>query len=202
MPSPSRAQLAGHVLDVAPTLLGCTIETDDVAVRITEVEAYSGLGLDPASHAHRGPTPRTQVMFGPPGHAYVYFSYGMHWCVNVVTGPQGQASAVLLRGGSVGRGAAVARARRPAARADVELARGPARLCAALGLDGASSGLDLLDAASPVRLVRGDLQDDPSVVRSGPRVGVSQAADRPWRFWLDGEATVSRYRASVRRTPE
>ncbi len=202
MPRPSRAHLAGPVLEVAPALLGCIVETDRVALRITEVEAYSGQGLDPASHAHRGPTPRTAIMFGAPGHSYVYFSYGMHWCLNVVTGPAGQASAVLLRAGAVVRGSDVARERRPAARRDVDLARGPANLCAALGLDGSASGLDLLDPESYVRLVAGKGPRDPDTVRSGPRVGVSAAADRAWRFWLDAEPTVSRYRASVRRAPQ
>ena len=199
---PTRADLEQPVLDVAPLLLGCLIEAGPVAVRITEVEAYDGTGLDPASHAHRGPTPRTEIMFGPAGFAYVYFSYGMHWCLNVVTGPAGQASAVLLRAGAVVRGVPMARLRRPAARAEAELARGPARLCSALGLDGASTGLDLLAPSSPVRLVAATDAGPSSLVRSGPRVGVSQAAERPWRFWLDGEASVSRYRASARRTPE
>ena len=198
----TRTFLSGPVLDVALGLLGCLIETDEVAVRLTEVEGYSGLGLDPASHAHRGPTPRTQVMFGPAGHAYVYFSYGMHWCLNVVTGPEGEAAAVLVRAGQVVRGLELARVRRPAARSDVDLARGPARLCAALGIDGTSSGLDLLESSSAVRLVAADLTPPMSLVRSGHRVGVSEAATRPWRFWLDGEPSVSQYRTSPRRAPE
>ena len=196
---PTRADLEQPVLDVAPLLLGCLIEAGPVAVRITEVEAYDGTGLDPASHAHRGPTPRTEVMFGPAGFAYVYFSYGMHWCLNVVTGRAGSASAVLLRAGEVVRGVDIARARRPAARRDLDLARGPARLCSALGVDGASSGLDLLDRRSPLQLVcrEGDL--DPATVRIGPRVGISQAEGRPWRFWLHGQPSVSQYRPATRR---
>ena len=197
----TRTLLSGPVLEVAQGLLGCLIETDEVAVRLTEVEGYAGLGLDPASHAHRGPTPRTRVMFGPAGHAYVYFSYGMHWCLNVVTGPEGQAAAVLLRAGEVVRGLELARHRRPAARSDVDLARGPARLCAALGIDATSSGVDLIDSTSPLRLAA-SAPPRAGLLRSGPRVGVTEAADRPWRFWLDGEPSVSRYRASVRRAPE
>jgi DNA-3-methyladenine glycosylase len=118
-----RALLSGPVLDVAPLLLGAVLRTDEVAVRLTEVEAYAG-ETDPGSHAFRGRTPRTQVMFGPAGHAYVYFTYGMHWCVNVVTGPDGEASAVLLRAGEVVDGLVSARARRPGVR-DRDLCRGP-----------------------------------------------------------------------------
>ncbi|PWU54017.1 DNA-3-methyladenine glycosylase, partial [Micromonospora globispora] len=127
--------LAGPVVLAARGLLGCRLTANGVTVRITEVEAYAGTAGDPASHAHRGRTPRNAVMFGPSGHAYVYFTYGMHWCMNVVTGPDGEASAVLLRAGEVVEGLDVARARRPAVRRDVDLARGPARLCAALGID-------------------------------------------------------------------
>ena len=170
-------------------------------VRLTEVEAYAGVGEDPGSHAHRGRTPRTEVMFGPPGRAYVYFTYGMHWCLNVVTGPAGRASAVLLRAGEVVDGLALARERRPAV-PDRDLCRGPARLTRALGLTGEQGGLDLLDPASPLRLVAGP-PVPPALVRTGPRVGVSGAvADAPWRYWLDGEPTVSPYRRAVpRRRP-
>ncbi|WP_082537991.1 DNA-3-methyladenine glycosylase [Angustibacter sp. Root456] len=196
--------LSGPVLDVAPRLLGAVLEhrTDAgvVAVRLTEVEAYAGPG-DPGSHARNGRTPRTQVMFGPPGHLYVYFSYGMHWCVNVVCAPEGAASAVLLRAGEVVGGHDLARARRPAARTDRDLARGPARLASALGLDGSLDGVALGGArsASPVRLV---VPATPgSAVRTGPRVGVSGAGGDgeryPWRFWLDGEPSVSAYRPGV-----
>jgi DNA-3-methyladenine glycosylase len=195
-----RATLSRPVLEVAPALLGCHVRTDDVVVRLTEVEAYDGQGLDPGSHAHRGRTPRNEVMFGPPGHAYVYFTYGMHWCLNVVTGPPGVAMAVLLRAGEVVDGVAVARARRPAARSDVELARGPARLAAALGVDGSFLGLDLLDGAGPLRLVAAGPAAGAGRVRRGPRVGLSAAAHLPWRFWLDDEPTVSRYRPAAPRT--
>ena len=185
------------VLDVAPGLLGCFIEAHGVRVRLTEVEAYAGQGEDPGSHAHRGPTPRTEIMFGPPGRLYVYFTYGMHWCANVVTGPEGRAAAVLLRAGEVVDGLELARERRLGA-SDRDLCRGPARLARALGLDAKVLGADLLDPSSPVRLHPGDHL--PASVRTGPRVGVAGlGADRPWRFWLADEATVSPYRAAVRR---
>ncbi len=169
-----------------------------MTVRLTEVEAYAG-EADPGSHAFRGRTPRTEVMFGPAGHAYVYFTYGMHWCTNVVTGPDGAASAVLLRAGEVVDGLDAALVRRPDVRPR-DLCRGPARLCKALGITGADTGADLLDPASPVRLAAGE-PVDPGRVRTGPRVGVAGAgAPTPWRFWLADEPTVSPYRAAVRRT--
>ena len=199
-----RAQLARPVLEVAPALLGWRVANGPVTVRLTEVEAYDGQGLDPGSHAHRGRTPRNSVMFGPPGRAYVYFTYGMHWCLNLVTGPEGTATAVLLRAGAVVDGLAVARSRRPASRTDSDLASGPARLAQALGVDGSYLGSDLLDPASPLRLLPPGRGWRPGAVRTGPRVGLSAAADLPWRFWLDGEPSVSRYRAATprRRRPQ
>lgn len=191
--------LAGPVVPAARGLLGCRLSGHGVTVRITEVEAYAGTAGDPASHAHRGRTPRNAVMFGPAGHAYVYFTYGMHWCVNVVTGPDGEASAVLLRAGEVVDGLDVARERRPAVRRDVDLARGPARLCAALGIDRSVYGADLL-GDGPVRL-RPPLAPVPeAAVTAGPRVGVTGAHDVPWRFWIAGDPTVSAYRRHVPRT--
>jgi DNA-3-methyladenine glycosylase len=148
-----RRLLAGPPQDAARGLLGCVLTAHGVAVRLTETEAYAGL-LDPASHAFRGRTPRNAVMFGPAGFAYVYFTYGMHWCMNVVCGPEEEASTVLLRAGEVVRGLVAARSRRPSARTDAELARGPARLCAALGITGEHNGVDLLAPGSPVRLRR------------------------------------------------
>ncbi|MGH8776599.1 MAG: DNA-3-methyladenine glycosylase [Jiangellaceae bacterium] len=183
------------VLDVAPGLLGCVVSNGAVAVRLTEVEAYDGAD-DPGSHAFRGRTPRNEVMFGPPGHLYVYFTYGMHWCANLVCGEVGRASAVLLRGGDVVDGVEEARRRRPTARSHVDLARGPARLATALGLSRADNGADVCDPASSVLVSTGV---GGTAVRSGPRVGLARAADRPWRFWLDGEPTVSPYRARVPR---
>jgi len=192
-----RVRLDGPVQDVAQSLLGCTIEAAGVRVRLTEIEAYAGEGEDPGSHAHRGRTPRSEIMFGPPGRLYVYFSYGMHWCANVVTGPDGRASAVLLRGGEVVQGLELARVRRPGA-IDRDLCRGPARLTRALNLDGAVLGVDLLAPTSPVRL--GDRAGPVGPVATGPRVGVSGAgAATAWRFWLEGEPTVSPYRAAVRK---
>ncbi|MFN2524558.1 MAG: DNA-3-methyladenine glycosylase [Mycobacteriales bacterium] len=191
-------RLDGPVQDVAPTLLGAVLRAGGVAVRLTEVEAYAGES-DPGSHAFRGRTPRTEVMFGPPAHAYIYFTYGMHWCINVVTGPDGTASAVLLRAGEVVDGLDLARERRPGVR-DRELCRGPARLTKTLAIDGSYGGVDLLDPSSPVTLTAGRTS---ATVRTGPRVGVGGAgAGTPWRFWLEGEPTVSVYRPAVpRRRP-
>ena len=191
-------RLDGPVAEVAPSLLGGVLRANGVAVRLTEVEAYAG-DTDPGSHAFRGRTPRNDVMFGPPGRAYVYFSYGMHWCLNVVCGPEGLASAVLLRAGAVVDGHDLARARRPGA-ADRDLARGPARLTRALAVNGDHNGVDLLDPSSAVTLTGPDLAVA-GPVRTGPRVGVGGAgAATPWRFWLAGDPTVSTYRpAAVRR---
>jgi DNA-3-methyladenine glycosylase len=191
--------LGGPVEAAARGMLGCRLTAGGVTVRLTEVEAYAGTGEDPASHAHRGRTGRNAVMFGPAGYAYVYFTYGMHWCMNVVCGQSGTASAVLLRAGSVVDGVEVARSRRLAARRDEELARGPARLCQALGIDRAAYGTSLLDGSGPVWLRPPAVRPDPAAVRSGPRVGVTGAHDLPWRFWLDGEPSVSPYRRHVPR---
>jgi DNA-3-methyladenine glycosylase len=208
-----RALLAGHPVAVAPRLLGAVLShrTPDgvVGLRITEVEAYGGVGEDPGSHAYRGRTPRTEVMFGPPGRLYVYFTYGMHWCANVVCGPPGSASAVLLRAGQVVEGRALAVARRPTARRDGDLARGPARLTASLGVTGDHNGIDLVEPTSELWLDIDEVRAAAvrqDVVRSGPRVGVSgpggDGAGFPWRFWLDGDPTVSAYRpATSRRRP-
>jgi DNA-3-methyladenine glycosylase len=181
----ARRELLGPADEVARALLGARVVSDvggvRVAVRLTEVEAYAGLS-DPASHAFRGPTPRTQVMFGPAGHLYVYFTYGMHWCANVVCGAAGEASAVLLRAGVVVTGVEHAHQRRPSARTAGELAPGPARLAEALALDAEVGGIDLLDPRSPVRL-RGPLGSvPPGEVIVGPRVGVSAGKETPWRF--------------------
>jgi DNA-3-methyladenine glycosylase len=204
-----REFFAGHSVQVAPALLGCVLEHETadglVAVRLTEVEAYEG-AADPASHAYRGRTMRNGVMFGPPGHAYVYFTYGMHFCVNLTCLPPGAASAVLLRAGEVIEGAPLAAARRavrrarPSALAHRELARGPARLCQALGIDRAQDGADVCDPASALRIrAAPDGADPAAAVSQGPRVGVSSAAERPWRFWLTGDPTVSVYRPHVPR---
>jgi DNA-3-methyladenine glycosylase len=180
-------------------LLGVLLTGNGVTVRLTEVEAYSGVGVDAASHAHRGRTPRNAVMFGPAGIAYVYFTYGMHWCINVVCGPVGEASAVLLRAASIVDGVGLARSRRPAARRDAELARGPARLAQALGIDRSAYGTSMLDGSGPMTLSKPAEPVDVSAIRSGPRVGVTGAYDLQWRFWLDGEPSVSTYRRHVPR---
>jgi DNA-3-methyladenine glycosylase len=192
--------LLGPVDVVAPSLLGCWVVTERpegrVALRLTEVEAYSGEGEDPASHAHRGPTPRAAIMFGPPGRLYVYFSYGVHWCANVVVGPEGRGSAVLLRAGEVVVGEDLARSRRPAARSVRDLAGGPARLTQALAVGPDDKGTDLLDPSSSVRLHRPPPSHPaPASVSAGPRVGISVATSLPWRFWETGAPSVSAFRA-------
>jgi DNA-3-methyladenine glycosylase len=188
---------------VAPQLLGAVLTHEGrdgpVSVRITEVEAYLGphdsLHPDPGSHTFRGATARNAVMFGPAGHLYVYFTYGMHHCANIVCGPEGVASAVLLRAGEIVTGESLALTRRPTSKSSKDLASGPARLATALGITTADSGRDALLA--PFRL---ELPAAPAVdVMSGPRVGVSGAGgtdDYPWRFWLSGDPTVSRYKAA------
>ncbi|QIK66563.1 DNA-3-methyladenine glycosylase [Nocardioides sp. HDW12B] len=228
---PSLAELLdGPVLEVAPRLLGSTLRhggaggaDPPVAVRITEVEAYAGAD-DPGSHAFRGRTERTAVMFGPPGRLYVYFTYGMHHCCNVVVAGEGEAAAVLLRAGEVVEGLEVARARRTSSGGrtppDRDLARGPARLCQALGIDRRHDGADLTgyeggrDVERDPAVERGPVVEQGPVVEpgpvlvpgpavgadavsSGPRVGLRGAPERPWRFWLTGEATVSTYRPAA-----
>ncbi|WP_406052281.1 DNA-3-methyladenine glycosylase [Kribbella sp. NBC_00889] len=216
-----RSLLADPVLEVAPKLLGMVLRsTSDegtVAVRLTEVEAYDGPN-DPGSHAYRGQTARNAVMFGPPGFLYVYFTYGMHFCMNVSVGPDGQPSAVLLRAGEIVEGIELARVRRgpletqqvkfnqsgvrqgpavkrPKVNPDRDLARGPARLCVALGIGRDHNGVDLLARGSSVQLLPGPGFDgEPS---TGPRVGLREAADRNWRFWIPGDPTVSPYRPHV-----
>ena len=219
-----RETFACAAAGVAPALLGCVLEHDTpdglVAVALTEVEAYHGQA-DPASHAYRGRTPRNAVMFGPPGHAYVYFTYGMHFCVNLVCLPEGTASAVLLRAGRVVEGEDLARARRTASGpGGRDLARGPARLCQALAITRAQDGADVCDPASPLRVRwptpaeaaagnagpaeaatgnAGPAELAPASISRGPRVGVSAAGDVPWRFWVTGDPTVSVYRAHAPR---
>lgn len=185
--------LSRPVEDSAPSLLGATISYGPVTVRIAEVEAYDGPD-DPASHAYRGRTDRNAVMFGPSGHLYLYFSYGMHWGANVVCGLDGHACGALLRSGEVVEGIDVARSRRGRS-TDRDLARGPGRLTQALGLTGELKGVDVL-ADGPVRLT--PPQRLATRISVGPRVGVSVEADRPWRFWLTDDRFVSDYRRSPR----
>lgn len=197
----NRDELAHDPLRVARFLLGCELwsstEQGDVGVRLVEVEAYRG-GDDPASHCYRGRTARNAVMFGPAGHLYVYFVYGMHFCINVVCLRDGVPGAVLLRGAEIVEGHELARQRRPAVRKRAHLASGPARLAGVLGITREHNGIDLTEPNSPVRLYAGDevAEDD---IRTGPRVGVSSAADLPWRSWVDGSESVSTYRRGGRR---
>lgn len=165
-------------------------------MRLAEVEAYAG-NADPASHAYRGRTKRNGTMFGEPGHVYVYLSYGMHWCMNLVCLPAGSASAVLLRGGEVVEGLELARARRPGMR-DRDLARGPARLTRSLGLDRGLDGADACDPAEPLRVREGS-PPEASRVRTSPRTGVASARDAPWRWYVEGTPGVSPYRPHVPR---
>ena len=220
----SRDFLARHAVEVAPELLGCVLEHETaaglVAVELTEVEAYAGQ-TDPASHAYHGMTRRNAAMFGPPGHAYVYFTYGMHFCVNIVCLGESSVSAVLLRAGAVVEGENLARARRshrglggarnqdtsPQASSDQaplawrDLARGPARLCQALDIDRSLDGADVCVASSSLRLRPGSTgpAGNSRKIVAGPRVGVALAAEVPWRFWFAGEPTVSVYRAHAPR---
>ena len=188
---------AEAVAETARSLLGWRLSANDVTVRLTEVEAYSGLGTDPASHAHRGVTGRNRVMFGPPGVLYVYQIYGMHFCANVVCGPEGQASAVLLRAGEVVDGLELARSRRRVRR-DRDLASGPAKLMQVLALGREANGTSVVDGTGPA-LLRPPI-DEVGAIEAGPRVGVTSAHDVPWRFWIEGDPTVSAYRRHTVRT--
>lgn len=195
MSVPDLSFLERPALEVAPLLLGAVLRHGDVAVRITEVEAYDGAN-DPGSHAYRGRTPRTEVMFGPAGHLYVYFTYGMHHCCNVVCGEEGRASAVLVRAGEVVSGHDVAAARRPRS-STRDLARGPARLCQAMAIDRSHNRTHL--GTGPITLEPGPPVPT-DVVQTGPRVGLRLAADRPWRFWIAGDTSVSTYRPAAARS--
>jgi DNA-3-methyladenine glycosylase len=192
-----RAALAADPVDVAPFLLNKVLVRGARSARVVEVEAYRG-ELDPASHAYRGRTPRNATMFGPAGLLYVYFSYGMHWCANVVCCEEGVAGAVLLRAleplTGIEEMAAARAARRPAGTAPTvrDLCRGPANLTTALGVTGEDDGDDLLSRSSPVRLL-----DDgspppggPHLAR-GPRIGITKATDVEWRFWVAASRYVS-----------
>jgi DNA-3-methyladenine glycosylase len=183
--------------EVGPDLLGCVLWHESVAVELTEVEAYMGR-IDSASHSYRGQTRRNAVMFGPPGYCYVYFTYGMHFCANLVCGPGDTPTAVLLRAGRIVAGEELARSRRPSSRRDTDLASGPARLCLALGIDMAQNGVDVCTDGSEL-LVTSTIASYERKICHGPRVGISSAADLPWRYWIDGDPTVSRYRAHVPR---
>lgn len=177
---------------LAPELLNKLLVHGNRVARIVEVEAYGGRQPDPASHTFRGLTGRTTAMFGPPGHLYVYFSYGVHWCANVVCGDAGEGAAVLLRAASAVAGLEEMRADRPTAKKDSDLLRGPGNLCRALGITKDHYGADLVTADMGV-----DLRDDntpPGNFVSGPRVGITKETARPWRFYLPNEPSVSRPR--------
>lgn len=181
----------------ARRLLGATLRGRSASAVIVEVEAYGGVPdgpwPDPAAHSYPGPTPRNAVMFGAAGRLYTYRSHGIHVCANVVCGPPDTAAAVLLRAGVVVDGMSAARDRRGAV-PDRALGRGPGNLCSALGIALSDNGIDLFDRDSAIQLELGD----PGSPTSGPRVGVSKAADRPWRFWLPDHLEVSAYRRSPR----
>lgn len=185
--------LSLRAADLAPLLIGALLTDRGVTLQLTEVEAYAGAD-DPAAHAFRGPRPRTRDLFGPPGTLYCYLSHGLHICGNVVCGARGGGSAVLLRAGRVVDGLDLARSRRPAI-ADVALARGPGNLGRALGWTLADSGRRVGDG---LELVPGP---PTGPVVSGPRVGVTVAHARPWRFWAAGDPSVSAYRPSPRIPP-
>jgi DNA-3-methyladenine glycosylase len=190
--------LATDPVSAARRLVGAVLTGRGVAALVVEVEAYGGPADGPwpdaAAHSFRGRGGRNVVMFGPPGRLYVYRSHGIHVCANVVCGDDGVAAAVLLRAAVVTKGGDVARARRGELIRPAALARGPGNLCSALGITMADNGLDLFDDHSPIGLVLGT----PRAVTSGPRVGVSKAADRRWRFWLPECQQVSAYRRSPR----
>lgn len=186
----SRIQLDPLSLVTAPWLLNAVLWRGAVALRLTEVEAYTGAD-DPASHAWKGPTRRSAVMFGPPGRLYTYTMHG-HVCANIICTPEGVGGGILMRAGKVIEGLGEARERRGQV-PDVRLARGPGNLAKALGITMADAGADILDPDGLFRLK--PRRAEPSI-STGPRVGVSQAADVPWRFWVTGDPTVSAYRPS------
>ena len=203
-----RTLLEGRASEVAPGLLGAVVrcvgpDGGERAGIIVEVEAYEGAD-DPASHAFGGRSARNGVMFGPAGHLYVYRSYGIHWCANVSCGPEGVAMAVLLRAVEPAEGVAAMWPDRPRARRETDLGSGPGKLCAALGITGAHDGVDLLHPDAPVRLEPGPLEAPggggdrvPTGVVHGPRVGISKAVERPWRFALAANPHVSRPRTGL-----
>ncbi|MDJ0381236.1 DNA-3-methyladenine glycosylase [Streptomyces sp. G-G2] len=199
----TRAFFDRPVIEVAPDLLGRTLvrrtTQGPLELRVTEVEAYEG-EADPGSHAYRGRTARNASMFGPAGHAYVYFIYGMWFSLNLVCGPPDHASGVLIRAGEITLGADLARKRRLSARSDIELAKGPARLATALDIDRTLDGTDLCAGPdAPLSLLTG-IQTHSDQVSTGPRTGVGgEGAVHPYRYWITHDPTVSPYRAHAPR---
>ncbi|WP_445160537.1 DNA-3-methyladenine glycosylase [Mycobacterium sp. Dal123C01] len=194
----SAGQLSVDPVEAAHRLLGATLTGRGVTGIVVEVEAYGGVPDGPwpdaAAHSYRGRSGRNGVMFGPPGRLYTYRSHGIHVCANVSCGPDGTAAAVLLRAAIIEDGADVAQARRGEAVRGIALARGPGNLCSALGITMSDNGIDLFEPDGAVRLTLNAVNG----AVAGPRVGVSQAADRPWRLWLAGRPEVSAYRRSPR----
>lgn len=197
------ARVSAELLSVDPVvaarrLLGSALTGREVSAMIVEVEAYGGPvdgpWPDAASHSFRGPGLRNSVMFGPAGRLYTYRSHGIHVCANVVCATDGVAGAVLLRAAAVEAGIDIAQDRRGDSTRPAALARGPGNLCSALGITMDDNGIDLFDPDSPVHVLLGAKRE----YVMGPRVGVSKAADRPWRFWLAGRPEVSLYRRSPR----
>jgi DNA-3-methyladenine glycosylase len=190
--------LPGDPVTAARRLLGAAVTGRHVCAMIVEVEAYGGPPdgpwRDAASHSFCGRRGRNTVMFGPPGRLYTYRSHGIHVCANVVCGDDGAAGAVLLRAAAVESGLEIAAIRRGDRVCPAALARGPGNLCSALGITMDDNGIDLFDPHSPVQLTLSEEQR----ATDGPRVGVSRAADRPWRFWLEGRPEVSPYRRNPR----
>jgi DNA-3-methyladenine glycosylase len=180
----TRAFFNRGVLDVAPDLIGAILLVDGVGGRLVEVEAYRQ--TDSAAHSFNGPTPRNAVMFGLPGFAYVYRSYGIHWCLNFVCEPKGSASAVLIRAIEPTAGLSIMKRRRGTSDEQL-LCSGPGRLCEALGITHAQNGLAL--NAPPFKLIA---RDGPGEVVAGPRIGLTKAVDKPWRYGLKGSRFLSK----------
>lgn len=194
----STRRLSVDPLTAARRLLGATLVGRGVSAMIVEVEAYGGPEGGPwpdaASHSYRGMGGRNTIMFGPAGRLYTYRSMGIHVCANVVCATDEVAGAVLLRAAAIESGSDVAQGRRGEAVRPAALARGPGNLCSAMGITMEDNGIDLFDAKSPIQVMLGEKRE----AVAGPRVGVSKAADRPWRLWLAGRPEVSLYRRSPR----
>jgi DNA-3-methyladenine glycosylase len=180
--------------EVAPELLNKVLVRGRMRARIVEVEAYVGGGIDAGSHAHRGQTPRNGAMFGPPGHLYVYFTYGMHWCCNAVCSPEGVASAVLLRAARPLAGLDEMWSRRPKARVERDLLSGPAKLCQAFGIEGKHDRADLVRADEWAIAIVDDGVEPPPAPGSSERIGLARGMgdDLPWRWFVPGDPNLSR----------